>query len=902
MSESTRFDASGLVEHLCWLGRSLFTGRIQSVDTTGQPVATWAFVDGRITDLGLSDEVSFLDGALSPSPNLKDKDRKRIRKVAETDGRDAGELILEEGLLPPEEVSQRILTAIVGHFAEFLSHQELEVETVECEPGEPMTLARVLDVDLAVDETLILAAELVGRFDLIADSVSVFKDVYYATPNSFGLVQDPESYPVEVEVINQLDGERDLLEVVQSCTTDPFTILSVVQRLHDDGLIAMINPVQLFQLGCDLEKTLEFDRARRRFERAEERGLDDFDLSYRLAETYRKLERTREAVRFYLAFADKCATQFRIEDAIRACSRVVELDPTNLTVQEKYLQLLIQYGDSRDALRIGLELADNLCDQGRESGAAAALHALYELELEGSDLERYLELCNRAGYDRGIVKARKELGDVFLKQQETEKALDLYQDLFVQGEDTAEVRSRLAELHFQSGNLSEGRDHLLSLSRFEGWSPRRPTSATLEYFTHLRDIQSGEPLITGWLVDAALASGEHDRVANLLKEHMQALLGADRGIEAVRIADRVLEWDPVDTEAAFLLAAHELKRGSVVRARGTIFRLLDALRAEDLKGDDDPHPEEAQVETTQSILRRWLELYPHCEEGRAKLIEVLDGKEREAVMVELSVLRLFEQSVDFDEHLGPLSESLGPEPYYLFGRLLQLRGDSSRAMQLFHGYAQHPQALDKPDFYRMVVEALEELTPEDPEISTYRGRLETHLGSLTPAPAPVEASPAAASKPTTQTDLRDQPAPSAPAPSTSPSLGRGTSGRSGSIKAKPLAAVAKLKAIKGGPASPPATPEPLDTSPANSASASGDSAQPERPKPPPTPKKSAPLSAVQKLQALKNGGATPKPSPPPAPVSDESSEVEAAPPPEPAKPVKLGGAASKLSALRNQSS
>ena len=54
-------------------------------------------------------------------------------------------------------------------------------------------------------------------------------------------------------------------------------------------------------------------KALRLFQHADELGLDDFDLGYRLAESLQKVGRTEEALSYYHAFAEKCVGQFRID-------------------------------------------------------------------------------------------------------------------------------------------------------------------------------------------------------------------------------------------------------------------------------------------------------------------------------------------------------------------------------------------------------------------------------------------------------------------------------------------------------------------------------------------------------------------------------------------------------------
>lgn len=904
-----------IAEHATFAARfvalksTAFSGTVVVRDEGETILERWGFHQGQITDLGIATDTSLLEAILLPSTSLKERDRKKLRKQAQQEGRDVGEVVLASGLLPEEEIVDRVLEAVHAQLAQLLQ-SSWRVETLPEEwPQEPGGIAHYLQLNLDVEDSLIAAARLFDDWAAIESHLPSLKDVFYATPSSMGLVQNPADHPVEVEILGLLDGERDLAEVVTLCGFAPFTVYDAAMTLAANGMIELINPVQLFQLGCEFERNREMPRALRRFERAEERGLDDFDLRFKLAEAYAAVDRKDEAIRHYMIFAEKCVGQFRIEDTIRACARIIAIDPDNLAIQDRYISLLSKYGKIDEALSQGFALAQRFCQDGKESRARATLEKILEIA-EGNEevLRLYLSLCESTGHDDGAREARRRLGNLFHGREESEKALELYQGLFVKGEDTPEIRSRLAELHLAAGNRDTAFEHLAALRSHQGWSPRNAIPQALEVFQRLLELDPRAPEITGWLVEAARARGDRDAILPLLAQHRDALASQGRFAEACRAAENLVSLQPLDLSAARALAHLEARHGDRRRAALHLEGIVKSL----LESQSDAHE-------LRLVLEELLDADPLSLFAREKLLDLPEAEgdsiDRIRLELETRLLRMVRGAPEPPaEELNFLDAVLS----LVDGRLRQLHGDQAVALERYHRLAQLSIEHQRLDFLAETLVHLEELTPSDPQVKTYRERLEELRRGGSSRPQKVVhssvsgitaklrslkgdgSSPPAAASETTEVPAA---APAVPTPPAAPPT----------TSTKALGAVAKLKSLKQSDAGDgPAGSEPPAVSAAPNPAAAN--AAPAGLTPPPKPKPGK-LKGLEKLQALRGGPSAPPsaaeatapPSPPadagPVPQSTASDPPPAAPVihPKPKTTKKLGGSASKLSALRQKS-
>lgn len=695
--------------------------------------------DGKITDLLHGAPPSLLETALFGSPNLREKDQKKVRKQAVQEGRDAGELVLEQQLVPEEEVVSLVLGAVEQQFVELLSADSVDFDLVDVdEVTRPWrTIGDFFQLQISPTSLLLSAAQTVGRWDLVSESLSQLKDVFYATPKSFVFLQNGEQYPEQVAIVEHLDGQRDLGEVLAVAPIDPFRALEILEGLTSDGSVDSINPVQLFQLGCDCEKAGDTRKARRLLERAEELGLDDFDIGFKLAELYEHLGLRELAIERFLAFAEKCVGQFRIEDTIRSCRRIIQLDPDNLAIYERYVSLLARYGKGEEAISEGLALAQRFEDKGDEERAQSTLEKIME-HAEGNEevLRQYLEYCEKSSHVSGIHRARKQLADLHYQREDYNRALEAYQELFIAGAEDPDTRSRLLELHTRLGDLQKMSDHLDALRRLPGWTTRDAAPEAREFFRRILELDQSDPDVSGWLVEDARLRGDRPELMRMLSIHCQRLEHQQRWLEAREAATVIAQLSPQDVDAVRRLAALEQRCGRTARAAAALQELLERIEGT------------ADQEVLCSVAEELLELDPlSVVARRIRRERQTDPDSDPRLALEEHMIELLAGDFALLTTLGEQSMSAATDRAIVFlcGRLADLRQRKGEAVTAFRWCAEAAVQSKDAGLLGEVLERLGDVDGDNPQLAVWRDALTPASASTEPVvmrvPVPMGAPP-----------------------------------------------------------------------------------------------------------------------------------------------------------------
>ncbi len=936
---------------------------------------------GLLADFETEGEASLLGRALLASPSLRDRDRRRLQKDQAAGHGDAGQKAIEAGFLDEDEIARCIIEGLDQEFSRVLSFENPEI--VQTSANAPLAhgLLGCIELSLPLGDAILRGATHADRWD-VARELPLLREVYYATPEALEVFRQPEQYPEDAALLEQFDGRFDLAEVIESGQFEPWATIARVRSLAEDGFLAVTNPVQLFQMGCEEERLGALGKALRLFQHSDELGLDDFDLGYRLAGVLQRVGRTREALGHFQAFAEKCVGQFRIEDTIAAYAHILELDPENLAIQEKYLTLLARYGRSDEALASSVALARRLQESGDEGRARSLLEQVVE-QADGNEevLRLYRDLCVATADPDGASQASNRLGTLLLERGDLEAALEEYQSLFFQQQENATVRARLVELHFRLDRPEKAAEHLEALVELSGWRASHPTEEAITFHRYLLDLGVEDSRITAWLSEAARGKESREDSAHYLERHRDLLREAG-DFEGARLAAAELgRLRPDDIEAARTLSDLERRCDHPARAGIVLEELVTRLA----ESESCPPPaqwrellkELLSVAPLSSVARRhWLSILP--DEGEAAL--------RDRLLLECALLAV--ASGNLDEARAHIARMVPPPP---FAPVLELcagilsRGErqvGDDAATCFRRGAQQAAEGGDRGLLADLLDRLEAVSPDDPDLTKLRGAAErlrtpdapsmgrsprvvqgsvagiteklrglkdTGPGISRPTPAPTAGGVHAALARLRGLQGGESPAaPEAPAPmATQPSRPLHETMGQAPLPPPPApraagggvnAALQRLKGLQGGgggqAATAPSATGPSPT-PLTSSTDGGSGPSPLPPPPPPEKAGGGVQSALAKLRGLQSTGSGPAPAnpappapahpapahpaPPPSTLSAAGAvdPVEASPPsvrhaggtpdlaplpppPAPEKGKKLGGAAAKLNALRDQ--
>ncbi|HNR98523.1 MAG TPA: tetratricopeptide repeat protein [Planctomycetota bacterium] len=594
---------------------------------------------GRIRDLAFDDR-----GTLERvfAPIVTPADLKKAHKLAAKNGISTGEAVLELGLLSDEQAAGAVLGFVTETFARTLVAEEEEISFTPCAEGAenlPSDLGSSYEIYVPLEELLLKALAQAKAWSFVVENFATLRDVYYATPSAVRFFHHQAEHPAAVAVLQILDGHKDTRDVIEASGLDPFEAFAVVQELAEGGDIELVNPVQLFQLGLAAEESGNWAKALSLYQRALERGLDDFDLQFRLAHACERTGRTAAAIERYLEFADKCARDFRFDDTLRAFRKIIALDAANIPIRRRYIKLLAKYEQKEEAARESLALAEKLHQDARDDEALRLLKdALAACPDDAALKERYAALCEATGAAEEARQAKEQLAKIYADRKDTSKALEYFQRLFINGDDTLDVRMKLIELHCVQGNREKALQHLDAVLAFGNpYGVRDPE--TLRGLHQKRcELRPGDRDSSWHLIESALARKDLPAAEKLLREYTARLGAPEERAELIIALKRLLRIAPENHEYRWQLAKEHEKSGNDKEAAAALRHAATLCAA---AGD---------LKEAERALREALRVAPFEREAREELIAVLAGMNEKEKRLEaqrgLALIRLLAGELD----------------------------------------------------------------------------------------------------------------------------------------------------------------------------------------------------------------------------------------------------------------
>jgi tetratricopeptide (TPR) repeat protein len=549
---------------------------------------------GSIIDVDTREEESLLTSVILATGQVSDRELKKARKAQSKNQAPLGALLLGQVALPEEELLSAVLSRMADEICALFATKLAQTAFIEHQADERLEgfaseLSEILEVHADPEELFLEAARRLARWDLVERGFSLLRDVYYATPAAFRYFQDEARYRQQVLIIGLIDGRNDVGEVVRKSTEqlqgelDPFQALSIIRSLFSSGEVQVLSPVQLFQLGVEYQAGKDHQKALKLYTRASERGLDDFDLCFKIAETLEALGRRPEAALRYQEFGEKCLVQFRPDDALKSFRKAGELEPKSLLLQRKVLEILLQENRREEALEQGLALASRHAAEGE---GRAGLHLLLDLRHRGFKddrlAQRIVDLAEESGDEATAKSERKRLAGEFVARKDVEKALQMYQQMFCEGNSSPEVRLKLIELHQEKGNHPLVLEHIAALLSLPD-SERIKDLAVLRRLHELVvELKPGESRSHRWLVEFHLRAGNREAALTLLRNQAAHFERQGESWDSVRVLRQLVSLDADSSDPRWrLVKAYEKLGKSAERVEEMKELARLALKQED---------------------------------------------------------------------------------------------------------------------------------------------------------------------------------------------------------------------------------------------------------------------------------------------------------------------------------
>ena len=387
-----------------------------------------------------------------------------------------GEILVGMGIVLESDVQKALAYQIAEEVFELFSWGDASYEFFRGEP--PLDIFETEDLQARVSLSPVqLTREAIRRQNELLELrrlVPSLKDVYAPTPRAYR--PDAEHGPAVQELLGALDGRRNLEEALDVVRAPDLVALRVLAKMVQEGDAVALSAQDQLALGGELEEQGEFERARERFLRAEELGHADYELPRRIGQLAEALGHVPEACKRYLEYAVRCAKDGWLDVATITLARVLELDPGHHEARERHAELLTrearaleELGDPAAAGRLQAAVAqwEHLlaAAEGPED-RRRALTALLALDPGRHDLrERLAELSVELGDTAQAVLDLQELAMTALEAGEHARAVGVLERVLAIDPDDLLARQSLATTYARLGRKDDAVREYLRLAK-----------------------------------------------------------------------------------------------------------------------------------------------------------------------------------------------------------------------------------------------------------------------------------------------------------------------------------------------------------------------------------------------------------------------------------------------------
>ncbi len=537
---------------------------------------------------------------------------KALRRQRQT-GEKLGKCCVALGLVKEDDIREALVFQAIEEIADLFTWPQPKSEFHRGEPPldifdfDDLAMRLRLSPDALVREASRRAAELAE----LRAKIPSLADVYAPSPEAYyGMKQPPEGSP-ERELLQFIDGQRDVEEVIEAARLSELEALRTLERLLRAGEILPLAPLQLVALASECEREGNLEKAHRLLLRAEATGFEQLDLPNRIAKLADALGRREEAVARYLEFAARCKREELPEAAVAAYRKALELDPSCVPALEGIVaelealgrpneavavlkQLVARYDAARDRERAHRAWMEVLRLQPEDPDAHAALAKIY---LDGGDrVQAIIEMeelaairISRAEFDEavrvlreilaidpGCVEAHLQLATTLAQTGHTKEAveeygrladslalagvgegstnwqflIDIYEKIVALDPAHRRARQWLAEAYREKADADRAIEHyrgLIEALRAQGAAA--PAEELCEALRQYVKLCPDDFAAREELGRALAALGRRGEAAAVLREAREAALRAHRFDVARRVCEEALALDPLDLEA-----------------------------------------------------------------------------------------------------------------------------------------------------------------------------------------------------------------------------------------------------------------------------------------------------------------------------------------------------------------
>ncbi|MCK4490515.1 MAG: hypothetical protein KAU23_09660, partial [Anaerolineales bacterium] len=240
------------------------------------------------------------------------------------------------------------------------------------------------------------------------------------------------------------------------------------------------------------------------------------------------------AVTKYLAVADVYTVQGKTERALAMLEKVIELQPMNIEVRQRYIDLLEEYGKKEEAIKEYINIAD-------------VFYPLAELDSARSAYSKALVLAKTLPGDTSWrIKLHQRLADIDIQRLDWESALQTYVEISELLPRNQKTSITIVDLNYRLGDKPDADKEI---DRFiKQFDPESQSDSIKEYLVQLKEEKPDEDYIVRQLVSLYKHMGLMDQAIAELDSLGDMLLEAGRKQDAVQVIQEIISFSPSNIE------------------------------------------------------------------------------------------------------------------------------------------------------------------------------------------------------------------------------------------------------------------------------------------------------------------------------------------------------------------
>jgi len=240
------------------------------------------------------------------------------------------------------------------------------------------------------------------------------------------------------------------------------------------------------------------------------------------------------AVTKYLAVADVYTVQGKTERALSMLEKVIELQPMNIEIRQRYIDLLEEYGKKEEAIKEYINIAD-------------VFYPLAELDSARSAYSKALVLAKTLPGDTSWrIKLHQRLADIDIQRLDWESALQTYVEISELLPRNQKTSITIVDLNYRLGNKPDADKEI---DRFiKQYDPESQSDSIKEYLVQLKEEKPDEDYIVRQLVSLYKHMGLMDQAISELDNLGDMLLEAGRKQDAVQVIQEIISFSPSNIE------------------------------------------------------------------------------------------------------------------------------------------------------------------------------------------------------------------------------------------------------------------------------------------------------------------------------------------------------------------